>query len=231
MPAWCHVCNVGMPICIWGVVIMNQKTGKKTLLMSVIMSAPGPLIIGLGLLEGQSTTQIADFVRRSVELLSIILSYVVYCITTKAHQTDDAHKERLEYYTNVFVSLAMIVSGAIMLILVFFSNKSEKGNVVPGLLIAVLGMIANTLFWRKYAKLSRIIKNAILLVQSKLYRAKSFVDISVTIALLVVLLLPTSPAALWFDAIGTISVSCYLMYSGIRSLRKTVKNTIRFDNH
>lgn len=61
----------------------NQKSGSKTLLWSVIMSAPGPLIIGLGLLVGRSSTQIADFVRRSSELLAIIIAYVVYKITTK----------------------------------------------------------------------------------------------------------------------------------------------------
>ena len=33
---------------------MNQKkSGTNTLLMSVVMSAPGPLIIGLGLLVGK----------------------------------------------------------------------------------------------------------------------------------------------------------------------------------
>ena len=50
----------------------NQKSGKRTLLLSVLMSAPGPLIIGLGLTVGRSTTQLADFFRRSAELLAII---------------------------------------------------------------------------------------------------------------------------------------------------------------
>ena len=56
---------------------MQNKSEKKTLLMSVLMSAPGPLIIGFGLLLGKSSTQIADFVRRSAELLGIIMAYVV----------------------------------------------------------------------------------------------------------------------------------------------------------
>ena len=41
----------------------SKKSGSRTLLMSVLMSAPGPLIIGLGLLVGRSSTQIADFIR------------------------------------------------------------------------------------------------------------------------------------------------------------------------
>ena len=55
----------------------TKKSGTKTLLWSVIMSAPGPLIIGLGLMVGRSSTQIADFVRRSSELLAIIMAYAI----------------------------------------------------------------------------------------------------------------------------------------------------------
>ena len=64
--------------------------------MSVVMSAPGPLIIGLGLLVGQSSTQIADFVRRSAELLGIIMAFIVYIITNKNGVCDTDKKERLE---------------------------------------------------------------------------------------------------------------------------------------
>ena len=70
---------------------MQNKSEKKTLFMSVIMSAPGPLIIAMGLLVGQSSTQIADFVRRSAELLGIIMAYVVYVITTKDGICDSTH--------------------------------------------------------------------------------------------------------------------------------------------
>ena len=53
--------------------MLEKKSGAKTLLWSVIMSSPGPLVVGLGLLAGSSATQIADFVRRSAELLAIIM--------------------------------------------------------------------------------------------------------------------------------------------------------------
>ena len=72
------------------------KSGRKTMLMSVIMSSPGPLVVGLGLLVGQSSTQIADFVRRSIELLAIILAFAVYCITTKDGGVDEVKKARYE---------------------------------------------------------------------------------------------------------------------------------------
>lgn len=126
--------------------MMNNKSGKRTLLWSVIMSSPGPLVVGLGLIVGQSSTQLADFVRRSIELLAIILSFAVYCITTKNDATDELKKQKLEKGTNIFVSIAMIVSGIIMVLLALLSPSEEKGNVIPGLAIAVLGVVANLIF-------------------------------------------------------------------------------------
>ena len=198
----------------------NQKSGKRTLLLSVLMSAPGPLIIGLGLTVGRSTTQLADFFRRSAELLAIICAYVVFCITNRDGHENLELKNRLERLTNLFVGGVMSLSGGVMLVLAFVSDAEEKGNVLPGLIIAVLGVIANTLFWRKYTRLNRQQPNAILAVQARLYRAKSLVDGCVTIALLSVVIAPHSPVSLWLDFIGSIIVALYLIHCGIQTIRE-----------
>lgn len=200
---------------------MENKSGKNTLLMSVIMSSPGPIVVGLGLIVGQSSTQLADFVRRSVELMAIIISFVIYCITNKNGNTDRKKKNDLEKKCNMIVGIAMIISGLIMFFLAILSPNEEKGNVIPGLVIALLGVIANSIFWMKYTKLSKETNNSILTVQSKLYRAKTFVDISVTTALLVVMLFPTTKASFYFDIIGTILVSIYLFITGLQTCRKS----------
>ncbi len=200
---------------------MNQKkSGSRTLLMSVLMSAPGPLVVGLGLLAGRSATQIADFFRRSSELLAIIMAYIVYRITTKDGSCHEIRKKKLERISNVFVGAMMCLGGSIMLVLAFFSENTDKGNVIPGLTIAFLGVIANTIFWRKYTRLNRLEPNAILAVQARLYRAKSLVDSCVTMALLTVALAPQSPAAFWLDLIGSIIVAVYLAFCGIQTIRE-----------
>lgn len=202
-----------------------KKTGKKTMLMSVLMSSPGPLVVGIGLLIGKSSTQLADFIRRSIELLAIILAFVIFCITNKNNETDYQKKERLEKYSNVFVGISMIVSGIIMLFLAIFSGSEEKGNVIPGLSIALLGVIANSIFWFRYKKIGKETNNNILKIQSKLYRAKTFVDCSVVIALMVVMISTNTNVCYYFDLIGTICVSVYLMYSGISILIKMFRNS------
>lgn len=200
----------------------NKKSGSRTLLMSVLMSAPGPLVVGLGLLSGKSATQIADFFRRSSELLAIIMAYIVFIITTKDGTCDESRKAKLERISNLFVGAMMCLGGSIMLVLAFFSENTDKGNVIPGLSIAVLGVIANTLFWRKYTKLNKAEPNAILAVQARLYRAKSLVDGCVTIALLSVALMPQSPVSYWLDLIGSMIVAVYLIFCGIQTIRERI---------
>lgn len=194
------------------------------MLMSVIMSSPGPLIVGLGLLVGQSSTQLADFFRRSIELLAIILSFVVYTLTTREGGVDEMKKQKYERYTNIFVSCAMVVCGSIMTVLALTASSSEKGNVIPGLAIAILGVLANSIFWVKYKRLGTETNNKILMVQSNLYRAKTFVDASVVIALGVVLFSGDPIVSYYFDMIGTVCVSIYLVFTGVKSFIGEVKH-------
>ena len=198
----------------------NQKSGFRTLLMSVIMSSPGPLIVGLGLLAGRSSTQIADFIRRSAELLAIIMSCVTYKITM---QNSDSEKTgKLERISNAFVGTMMCVGGSFMIALTLMSETADKGNVIPGLSVAVMGVIANTIFWRKYAKLNRADPNAILAVQARLYRAKSLVDTCVTIALLSVAIAPESQLSVWLDFTGSLIVAVYLIWCGIQTICEAI---------
>ena len=203
---------------------MKKQSEKRTLLLSVLMSAPGPLVVGLGLLAGKSSTQLADFFRRSAELLALICAFAVFCATNREETPNPARKARLERASNLFVGGVMCLSGGIMLALALFAGSEEKGNVLPGLAIALLGVIANTLFWRKYTKLNRRSPNAILAVQGRLYRAKALVDGCVTAALTTVALFPASPAAGWIDLIGSVIVAVYLIWCGIQTIREQKKS-------
>ena len=204
----------------------KHKSEKNTLLMSVLMSSPGPLVVGLGLLAGRSATQIADFVRRSSELLAIIMAFAIYQLTNRDGRYDGEKKQRLERYANRFVGAMMCLGGSIMLILAFASSGEDAGNVIPGLSIAVLGVIANSLFWRKYTRLNRQEPNAIMKVQAALYRAKTLVDGCVTVALASVALFPGTEISGWLDRIGSVIVALYLIWSGYKVIagsREAVK--------
>ena len=198
----------------------KKDSGGTTLLWSVIMSSPGPIVVGLGLLVGKSSTQLADFFRRTAELVGIIAAYVIYRITTVNGECDEDKKARLERMANLIVGAMMLIAGIIMLALSFADSSTEKGNVIPGLSIAIMGVIANSIFWRRYTRLNREEPNAILRVQARLYRAKTLVDSCVTAALLAVALLPGTEFALYMDKIGSAIVAIYLAYCGAKTINE-----------
>ena len=200
----------------------DKKSGFRTLLLSVFFSSYGPIILGLGLRVGHSSTQIADFTRRSAELLALITALIVYTITNRGKSMKPEKKTMLERGGNAFSGLIMCVSGVSMILVTFLSGDSEKGNVIPALLIALSGVIANTLFWRKYSTLYRKQGNAVLGVQARLYGAKSAVDVCVTLALAAVLAFPETPISDWIDLIGSVLVSLYMIRCGIKTILENV---------
>ena len=101
--------------------------------------------------------------------------------------------------------------------------NEEKGNVIPGLAVALLGVVANTLFFVKYTRLNRAEPNAIIEVQARLYRAKSLVDTCVSVALLSVAVAPASPVSFYLDKTGSVIVALYLLWCGLRTVYEKLK--------
>lgn len=196
----------------------DKKHGYRTLLTSVLLSLPGPLILGLGLRVGHSSTQLSDFTRRTAELLALIVAFVLYAVTNRRADMDARRRAELERKGNRFVGFIMCLSGLSMLLLTFLSENKDKGNVIPALVIAFLGAVTNILFWRRYTALFRRQSNSILGVQARLYGAKSCVDCCVTLALAAVLAFPGSSAAYWLDKLGSLLVSLYMIRCGIKTI-------------
>ena len=113
----------------------DYKSGAKTLLWSIIMSSPGPLVMGLALIGGHTSTQIADFMRRTAEFLAIVMSYFVYTATRKDGVCDEEKRIRLERRSNLFVGSMMALAGTIMVVLSLTIHIEDKGTVIPGLAI------------------------------------------------------------------------------------------------
>lgn len=198
----------------------EKKSSFRTLLLSVLFSASGPIVLGLGLLVGHSSTQIADFTRRTAELLALIVALVIYSVTNKRQDMVEERKKELERKGNLFTGVIMCVSGLSMLVLAVLSTDGDKGNVIPAMAIAFMGVVANSIFWRRYTTLARAQGNSILGVQARLYGAKTAVDICVTSALAAVLAFPGTSVSYWLDKAGTALVSLYMILCGIKTIRE-----------
>jgi divalent metal cation (Fe/Co/Zn/Cd) transporter len=210
---------------------VEQQTskGQKTLLTALLLSAPGPLVTGISVFLSLSTTQFADFLRRTTELVALFASWWIYRKLQRNKDMEQAQVSRLEHLANLYVGGSMGVSGVILFIVALIQISADRaaGNVTMGLIIAILGLITNTWFWFRYRSLTREKYDAILSAQQSLYRAKASVDFCVVTALMAVAIAPTHPVTKAIDIIGSVIVACYLLWNGIKTIRGS---KTRFDS-
>ncbi|HNT53431.1 MAG TPA: cation transporter [Anaerolineaceae bacterium] len=204
----------------------QSASREKTLLTSLLLSAPGPLVTGIALLTSHSTTQLADFLRRGVELVAIFISWWVFHRLHRSGTVTDSRQAQLERAAGLSTAGAMACSGVILLgvTLSRWSSFEPGGNVLSGLVIAVLGLLTNGWFWRRYTVLTHEHYSAVIAAQQQLYRAKTTVDLCVTTALSAVAIAPTHPLTRYIDLLGSMMVAGYLLWSGFRTARQYQSN-------
>jgi divalent metal cation (Fe/Co/Zn/Cd) transporter len=199
----------------------QMSSRERTLLAAVLLSMWGPLATGMAVVLSHSTTQLADFIRRSVELVALTVSWWSFRYLGRRRELGDAERACLERTASLSVAAAMACSGAVMLAVAFsrLSIFVPGGNVTPGLAIAILGLITNVWFWRRYAVMTREHYSPIIAAQRQLYRAKAFVDLCVISALAAVAMAPTHSLTRYVDVLGSVAVAFYLLWSSLRVAR------------
>lgn len=190
----------------------------RTLLVAVLLSAWAPFVTGWAVLVSRSSTQVADFVRRSVEFVAVAVAWAIYR-RLRRRDPAPAVAARLERVAAWTAAAALALSGAATLLLALRrpADFAPGGDVRPGLGVAVLGLVTNAWFWRRYARFARETPGRLLDAQRLLYRAKVAVDACVIAALASVALAPGRPATRWIDLAGSIAVAAYLLWSAGRS--------------
>jgi divalent metal cation (Fe/Co/Zn/Cd) transporter len=192
---------------------------EKTLLAAFLLSLWAPLTTGIAVVLSSSITQVADFIRRTVELVALGISWQVFRYLRRRRGLKPADKARIERWAGVSVAAALGFSGLVMLGLALtrLSNFQPGGNVFLGLTIAVLGLLTNGWFWRRYTRMTRENFNAVIDSQSRLYGAKMAVDFGVIVALSAVAISPAHPLTRYIDISGSVGVAFYLLWSSLRT--------------
>lgn len=180
-----------------------------------------PLATGIAVVLSQSTTQVADFTRRTMEFAALLISWLVFRRVAVRGSVTGKARARLERAANLSVAAALFCSSLVVagLALSRLETFQPGGNVYPGMIIATLGLITNSWFWRRYRRLNREQHNAIIDTQRRLYRAKAFVDLCVIAALAAVAVDPTHVATRYVDLLGSFAVTLYLMWSAWQTTR------------
>jgi len=162
----------------------QSASRQKTLLIALLLSMWAPLVTGIAVVMSTSTTQLADFVRRTVELIALFVSWWVFRYIARNETLTPDKKAAMEKISGLCVAAAIVISAIVMLILTIsrIGVVDPGGNVYPGLIIATLGFIVNTWFWRRYTRLNSEQYNSIINAQKQLYQAKAIVDLVVIAA-------------------------------------------------
>jgi len=211
----------------------QASSREKTLLAAFLLSAPGPLVTGLAAISSHSTTQLADFIRRSMELVALFLSWWIFRQIQHNRKFNETDHAQLERAAGLSVAGAMACSGVVMLIVALsrLSVFRPSGNVISGLIIAILGLLTNGWFWWRYSRLTREHYDSVIAAQRNLYRAKASVDTCVVFALAAVAMAPAHPVTQYIDILGSVTVACYLMWSGIRMAKSRLGDFRKLFKH
>src|SRR5690625_4735453 len=195
----------------------HDAGSERTLLASWLLSAPGPLVTGIAVAMSSSATQIADAIRRTVELGALFTGWWTY--RRRRTAPGPAEVATLERRSRRTVAAAMFLSGLAMLavgVYRFFRHE-PGGNVTVGLAVASLGLLVNGLFWVRYARILRRGPDPVIAGQLRLYRAKTVVDSGVVLALLAVAFIPDHPVTHYADSLGSVAVAGYLIQQALTS--------------
>lgn len=201
---------------------------EKTLLSSLLLSAPGPLVTGIPAMTSLSATQLADFIRRTAELVALAFSWWVYRRVHQGSQIDAREALKLEKFSHHVVAIAMLCSGLAMVIIgcLRISEPKVSGNVMLGLIIAGLGLVTNAYFWQRYKYLNKKNHNIVIASQQRLYRAKTMVDGAVATSLLVVTFFPGQALTPYIDAVGCIFVGLYLLINAYKQFQTKLETEV-----
>ncbi len=199
---------------------MEEKKRERTLIYSIVFSSFGPVVTFIALLMNTSVTQFADFTRRTSELVVLVLALFVFRLL-HSDTIRPARKKTLRKMIYTAVGIALIMAAAL---LVFMGLRSianpqiPSGNVWLGVSVAALGVFFNGYFWIRYTLFNKQETDTVMHTQSRLYQAKTVVDVSVLIALSSVVVFSGEWISYWIDLTTTFLISIYLTFRSVRML-------------
>jgi divalent metal cation (Fe/Co/Zn/Cd) transporter len=196
----------------------SSRGRGRTLAWSLALSAWGPPVTAVAVVLSRSTTQLADFVRRSTELAAIAVAFVAHRRTAAAG-VPEATRLRWHARARGTTRAALVASGVAILVVAALRADAFRptGPLWIGLGVATLGLVVNAAFWRRYARLERAAPDAIVTSQRVLFRAKCLVDAGVVASLATSLATPGTPLARAADLAGSLVVAAYLLWSAARA--------------
>lgn len=207
-----------------------KKEKERTLRAAWIISSSAPLVTGFAFYQSGSVTVLADFFRRTLELLVLFSNWLIYKkILRSEEEIKEIDTKKLEGYAARGV---MVVMGLSFFVIFFnaigqLKDPQPIGKIWVAMTIGILGMLVNGTFWWKNRSLAKREESSIFYAQWKLYRAKALMDVTLVIILSSSKIFEGYPLALYFDPVGSIVISFFLLYSSYSIWLNKIKKNIQ----
>ena len=204
---------------------------ERTLRSAWLISLMAPAATAVAFMLGGTSVQLADFFRRSAELLGLFASWwVLRRIHSKRSPTLEPETVRqLEHRAALGVGVVMVLSATFILVsaLLRLADPPTTGLVAPGLVVPLGGMVVNGWFWRRGSLLARQHPTPLVDSQWRLCRAKAVLDGVVFLTLLMTLLPAAAGQAHYIDTAGALSIAVFLLISASRIIVPASKQLSR----
>lgn len=207
-----------------------KKEKEGTLRAAWIISSGAPLVTGFAFYQSGSVSVLADFFRRTLELMVLFSNWLIY---KKILKSEDSAKKIDEKKLEGYAARGVMVVMGISFVVIFFNailqlkDPEPLGEIWAAMTIGILGILVNGTFWWKNRSLAKREESSIFYAQWKLYRAKALMDVTLIIILSSSKIFEGYPPALYFDPAGSIIMSFFLLYSSYSIWLNKIKKNIR----
>jgi ferrous-iron efflux pump FieF len=207
--------------------ITEQK--ERTLRAAWVISLWAPIGSGVAFVLGRSTILLADFLRRTSELLALFFAWVVFRkVARGSTATYNYGYGKLEDLSGLLVACIMgfsclvIFGDSVNTIL----NPKPRGSMLVGLLVAIGGCIVNGWFWRRNLSLASQESSPLIEAQWRLYRAKALIDLCVVMTLVLSTIFQQSLWSTHIDPMGSFLIAGFLLYSAFQLARSSLRGLL-----
>lgn len=202
------------------------KDKERTLRTACLLSAWAPAALGVALMLGPSTVLIADFIRRTSELLVTAASWRVFRRIARNPSHPPEVFEASERRVSQLVAVVLVLSTVIILVTAAIRGLSgaEVGWIVPGLLIACGGCAVNCWLWRRSRSLAKREPSPLIDAQWRFYRSKTIADVCVIATLIGGALTRGTVFSSWVDAVGACIIALFLATTAQRVMQRSASS-------
>lgn len=201
---------------------MSNKDNKKslnTLIKATIIGILGTTISGFVAHTGSSTTMYMDFCRSLIETITTVVSFFVFVRINNTKNISNLNHEIVKKNIRFSTGIIMICTSFLLasVNILSFSTTQKEGNNIPSFITTAICVCINFSIYRNYHKALSHKFDHIIKAQHTMYRAKTCINSFVLLMLTIMIIAPTWKAVPYIDLIGTLIISSFMFYEGVRS--------------